>query len=147
MLLSYLSFMSMCMRGVVIIQGIVGLTRMWFTLGTLVDHMSRLLVSLGPPNMSLEFVVVGLQPVEFLLMVAFHLCDAGFELAESIIVHHGCWKRIGVFRGWFSPETKSYVDHKCVWLQEKFYHGPKLSTKCIYRNLEWTDIKDGSSFE
>ena len=50
---SHPSFMSICMRGVVIIHGILGLTRMRFPLGALIDCMGGVFVSLKEPNMSL----------------------------------------------------------------------------------------------
>lgn len=82
------------MRGVAIIHGIVGLMGMQFTLCALIDCVMGAFVSLGASNMSLQFIMVGLQLFEFLFMAAFHLCDAGLELAESIIVRRG--RRAGI---------------------------------------------------
>ena len=52
--------MAMCMRDVVIIQGIVGLTGMRFTLVMLVDRVSEVFIPLGASHMSLQLVMVNL---------------------------------------------------------------------------------------
>ncbi|KAG4967885.1 hypothetical protein JHK87_033536 [Glycine soja] len=59
---------------------------MRFTVGALVDHVSRVFVPLGASHTSLQFVMVGLQFSELLLMVIFHLCNVGLKLAESVVV-------------------------------------------------------------
>ena len=89
--------MLMCMQDIVIIQGIVGLTGMRFALNAFVNNVSGVFISLGVPNTSLQFIVVDIQLSEFLLMAAFHLCDAGLELVEGIIVCHGPRRGIGIF--------------------------------------------------
>ena len=71
-------------------------------------------------------------------MAAFHLCDAGLELAESIVVHHGRQRGISIFWGWLSPKTESCTNHKCGWPRGRFYYGPTVGAKCTYPNLEWT---------
>jgi len=95
--------MAMCMRDVVIIQGIVGLTGMRFTLGVLVDCMSKMFFPLGVSYTGLQLIVVGLQFLEFLFMrdvvesselygdVHVRCCyHPGYYWSDRDAIHPGC---------------------------------------------------------
>lgn len=82
-------FVSMCVRGVVVVHGVSGLLGLRLFLGVLVDPVSGVFISLGTFNASLQFIMIDFQFSEFFLMTSFNFNDAGLELSEWIIVRHG----------------------------------------------------------
>ena len=64
-------------------------------MSTFISGVSRVLIALGASYTSLQLVVISLKLSEFLLMASLNLCNTGLELLESVLVCHGCWKKVG----------------------------------------------------
>lgn len=81
-----------------------------------VNRVSRVFISLGMSNASLQFIVISLQFYEFFHVASFYLCNAGLELAKWIVVRHGGRRsEVGIVRGCLSLESRSCASHMCRW--------------------------------
>lgn len=128
--MSHPPFVSMCVRDVVV-HGVASLLRLRLSLGVFVNHVSAVLVFLGTSNVSFQFIMIGLHFSMFFLMASFYLYDAGLELLEWFIVHHGCHRsRVDIFRGCLSLESGLCANHMCRWSWGEFNCNPMVDAKC-----------------
>jgi len=73
--------------------------------------VGKVLVALGVSHTNLQLVMVSLQLYELLLMMSFHLRNAGFKLLENIDICHGHRWRIGAFKNGLSFEVRLHANH------------------------------------